>query len=151
MVESKHVLYGLIAGAVAGIVMGIITYIYMPSVEELLETTKQYINFSGISEDLLKNYLSIALILSPIITFVVSLLLGALFGAFYDYIDRKTSLPSIVSALITGIVFWIILVVPNIVLGASRGKILTNSVWTGIYTITLLILTILKNPRASNT
>ena len=150
MVESKYVLHGLIAGAVSGAVIGIITFIYMPSVEEVLKIAEQYTNFSGLSREVLRSYLSIILLVSPIIAFVFSLLLGALFGAFYDYLDKKIRLHVVISALLTGAVFWAVLVVPNMVLGAGRGKIITNSIWAGVYTITLLILAVLRNPRASD-
>ncbi len=152
MVESKYVLHGLIAGAVSGAVIGIITFIYMPSVEEVLKIAEQYTNFSGLSREVLKGYLSIVLLVSPIIAFVFSLLLGALFGALYDYLDKKIRVyvHVVVSALLTGAVFWTVLVAPNIVLGAGRSKIITNSIWAGVYTATLLILALIKNPRASD-
>ncbi len=150
MVESKYVLHGLIAGAVSGAVIGVITFIYMPSVEEVLEVAEQYVNFSGLSREVLKGYLSIALLVSPIIAFIFSLLLGALFGVLYDYLDKKIRVHVVVSALLTGFIFWAVLVVPNVVLGASKGKIITNSIWAGVYTITLLILAVLRNPRVNN-
>ncbi len=150
MVESKYVLHGLIAGAVSGAVIGVMTFIYMPPVEEVLKVAEQYVNLSGISRELLRGYLSIALLVSPIIAFVFSLILGALFGALYDYIDKKIKIHVVVSALLTGTIFWMILVIPNMVLGASWSKIITDSIWAGVYTLTLLILALLGNPRASN-
>lgn len=150
MVESNYVLHGLIAGAVSGAVIGAITFIYMPSVEEVLKIAEQYINSSGLSEEVLKGYLSIALLVSPVVVFIFSLLLGALFGALYDYLDRRIRVHIVFSALLTGAIFWAVLVVPNIVLGASIGKILTNSIWAGVYTVTLLILAVLRNPRIND-
>ncbi len=150
MVESKYVSHGMVAGAVSGVVMGVIAFIYMPSVEEVLGTAEHYANLSGLSEELLKGYLSIVLLVSPVIVFVFSLLLGAVFGALYGYVDKKIGLNVVLSAVITGMVFWVVVVVPNIVLGASKDKIIENSLWAGIYTITLIVLAVLRNPRVSN-
>ena len=150
MVESRYVLHGLVSGVVSGIVMGIITFIYMPPIEEVMKTVERYVNTSGVGQEVIRGYLSIALMLSPIIVFVFSLLLGALFGALYEYIDKKIRTHVIVSAIVTGAIFWAILVVPNMAMGAGSGKIVTNSIWAATYTITLLILAVLRSPRASN-
>ncbi len=149
MVENRYVLHGLIAGTVSGIVTGVFAFLTMPSVEEVLETIKQYIGNQTLGEELLAKYVSIMLWLSPFITFIFSLILGALFGALYEYIDKKIKKHVLVSALITGAILWIILVIPNMVLGASTAKIITNNISAWTYTITLSILAIIKNPRAN--
>ncbi|GEM_PF-2113428 len=149
MVESRYVLHGLIAGTVSGLVTGVFVFLTMPSVEEVLETIKQYMGNQTLGEELLAKYVSIMLWLSPFITFIFSLILGALFGALYEYIDKKMEKNILVPALITGAILWIILVIPNMVLGASSIKIIINNISALTYTITLSILAIMKNPRAN--
>ncbi len=147
MVESKYVLHGLIAGAVSGVIVGIITFLNMPSVDEVLKTVERYGGAGGLSGEILRGYLSIVLMLSPLIAFVFSLVLGAVFGALYDYLDKKIKVNVLLTAALTGAIFWTVLVVPNMVLGASSGKIITNTVWALSYTVVLLILAVVNNPR----
>lgn len=148
MVESKHVLNGLISGAVSGAVTAVVTYLTLPSVDEVMETVKQY-SVPGVPEDLMRQYLSIALALSGVIAFVFTLLIGAVLGALHGWVDSKMSRfsPSI-SAVIVGAVMAAFFVLPNVVLQASIGKIITNSITVLTYTGCLVTLSVIKNPRS---
>ncbi len=147
MVESKHVLNGLISGAVSGAITAVITYLTLPSVDEVLEAAKQY-GASGVPEDLMRQYLSIALALSGAIAFVFTLLIGAVLGALYGWIDGKMSRFSpALSAVVVGAVMAAFLVLPNVMLHASAGKILVNSITALTYTACLVTLAVIKNPR----
>jgi len=150
MVESRYVLYGLIAGAISGIIAGITSFLTMPTLDEVLEYVKSYTGIHGITEDVLRGYLTIALILSPFIAFIFSLILGAIFGAVYEYFDKKIPGPTILSALLTGLVYAAILILPNIALAASQQKILVNTLCVISYTVVLITLTIHKSPRISS-
>ena len=149
MVESRYVLYGLVSGGVSGVFAGIVTYLTTPSVDVVLEQVKSSVNISGVPEDVLRGYLSIGLLLAPIIVFVFALILGAVFGALYGYLDKKIPGPPLVSAVLTGAIYAGLLILPNIVLGASQQKIMANSGWVLSYTLALIALTIYKSPRES--
>ena len=150
MVESRYVLYGLIAGAVSGIIAGIASFLTMPTVDEVLEYVRSYTGIHGITEDVLRGYLTIALILSLFIAFIFSLVLGAIFGAVYEYFDKKIPGPTILSTLLTGLVYAAILILPNIALAASQQKILVNTLCVISYTVVLITLTIHKSPRINS-
>lgn len=147
MVESKYVLYGLVSGTVSGLVAGILTYLTLPSVDDVLEQVRSRINITSLSEDILRNYISLGLLLAPFIIFFIALILGALFGALYDFLDRKIPGSPIIAALLTGTIYAGILVLPNIVLESSQQNIIVNSGLTITYTLVLITLTIYKNPR----
>ena len=151
MVESKYVLYGLVAGAVSGVVAGIAVFLTMPTVDEVLEYIRSYnIDVARIVEELPKTYLAIVLLLSPFIVFVFSLILGAVFGAMYEYIDGRVPGPPVLSALLTGLVYAVVLVVPNILFGAGWRKILVNTVVALSYTVVLLVLAMVKPPTTQD-
>ncbi|ADI31188.1 hypothetical protein [Staphylothermus hellenicus] len=147
MVESKYVLYGLVSGAVSGLVAGILTYLTLPSVDAVLEQVRSRINITSVPEDILRSYISLGLILAPFIIFFIALILGALFGALYDFLDQKIPGSPIIAVLLTGTIYAGILVLPNIVLGGSQQNIIVNSGLTITYTLVLIALTIYKNPR----
>ena len=151
MVESKYVLYGLVAGAVSGVVAGIAVFLTMPTVDEVLEYIRSYnIDVARIVEELPKIYLAIVLLLSPFIVFVFSLVLGAVFGALYEYIDKRVPGPPILSALLTGLVYTGVLVGPNVLFRASWQKILVNAVVALSYVVVLVVLAMVKPPTAQD-
>ena len=142
---------GLIAGAISGIITCIYTYATLPTVDEVINITEGFLgDIENAPEGVLRSYISIALKFSGIIALIFMLILGAVFGALHESIDKRVlKLKSniIFSAIATGALMLALLVLPNVPLGASFPKILGNFL-TGIsYTLTLAILSIMKNPR----
>ncbi len=145
MAESKYVVDGLLSGLASGILAGIITYIELPSPDEVLKMLADQYSGLGVDWNNIKPLISLLLLLSPIIIVFFSLFLGAVFGALYELISRRMKLSDIVSAAITGLSFTLLLVGPNLLLGSSSDKILLNTVWGTGYTIVLLGLCILRS------
>jgi len=151
MVESRYVLYGLVAGAVSGVVAGVAVFLTMPTVDEVLEYIRSYnMDVARVVEELPRTYLAVVLRLSPLIVFVFSLMLGAVFGAVYEYIDERVPGPPVLSVLLTGLVYAVVLVVPNVVLGAGWRKILVNTVVVLSYAVVLLVLAMVKPPTTQD-
>ena len=141
MAENQYIRNGAIAGFVSGIVTGVLTYLTMPSVEEVLrglEKTSYVIPVTSISQ----GYLALALRFSGIIVVVVMFLLGILFGWLHEYIDSRTNLKTRTTALLSGIVLTALLTIPNIAMGGSLGKTLLNFISGITYTIVLVLLAI---------
>jgi len=141
MVESKHVLNGLIAGAAAGIVQGAYSAItIIPNievvVEEIAELTK---SMYGIDVSMFKETIRLALLSSPIIIVIFMLILGAIFGALLDFLAKRIGI--IKGWCVTIFALACFLILPNIVLRALA-KALENAIALSVYAIVLLILTL---------
>jgi len=141
MVESKHVLNGLIAGATAGIVQGAYSAItIIPNIEAVVEETIELTkSMYGIDVSMFKETIRLALLSSPIIIVIFMLILGAIFGALLDFLAKRIGI--IKGWCVTIFALACFLILPNIVLRALA-KALENAIALSVYAIVLLILTL---------
>ncbi len=138
MAESWYVRNGAIAGLVSGVVTAIIVYATLPSPEVVIEEIekKRMLEAGEISEE----YISLALKLSGIIVAVIISLLGVVFGGLHEYLDSKFKIGSPYTAVMAGLAFIGLLVIPNLLFGSNTSKIATNAVSGIVYTIVLALL-----------
>lgn len=141
MVESKHVLNGLIAGVIAGIIQGAYSaIIIIPNIEaiikEAVELTK---SMYGIDISMFKETIRLALLVSPLIIVVFMLILGAIFGALLNFLAKRVG--AIKGWCITVLALACFLILPNIILRAIA-KALENSIGLVAYAIVLFLLTL---------
>ena len=153
MVESRYVLYGLIAGLIAGIVTAVITAVslFMQGLDKAVEyALKEAAKFTPLIDiSMLREYIRIGLLISPFVTIIIMVVLGAIFGALYEYLDKKMGYPPIVVPILTtGLFLSMLLVLPNIILG-GMGKAIMNFITCIVYTVSLLILSYRKCPRVT--
>ena len=112
MVESRYILYSVLAGLVAGIVSSAIYIAVIPvdSVEKVVEEIINYqVKSQGTSEEeasrvlnivsLVKGPLARLFYLSPIMNM---LLLGAIFGVLLDVLSQRMAIKAGISSLIVG-------------------------------------------------
>ena len=146
MVENYYVRNGAVAGLAAGIVTAAIVYSNLPTVEEVLREASK---ISFIEQPLVVNekLLGIVLKLSGVIACIFFVLIGLVFGGIHEYIDKKIGSKTVLSALITGLLLLAILTVPNILLGGSPQKTLSNSIAGLTYTIALIVLAKTWDPK----
>jgi len=140
VVESRYVLFGLIAGAIAGIAQGIYTAIrYIPKVDEVIrESIAMIKNLYGLDISSFEGIIRLAIYISPLIIVIMMLIIGALLGALYEFISKKYGIK--VGLFITSLVIMLILVIPNIAVH-SYEKALENLVGSMTYIIALSLLT----------
>jgi len=138
-VESKLVLYGLLAGIVSGIAQFIVILISFNNINDLLTPISFSITSNAIPSSI--NWLVKAMTgLSPLLAFIQCMLYGAFFGVLADVL-ASAGLKAPVAALVSGILYFIVFgIVPFLallVLGITN-KLLITLVLT--HPLTYLIL-----------
>ncbi|MCD6323520.1 MAG: hypothetical protein J7L55_00170 [Desulfurococcales archaeon] len=136
MVESRYVLYGLIAGVIAGAVgsalfilcVGVdnlIKFTYDVTYEELVATGIPPKNASQIASEAVKGS-SFLYFLTPIGPVINMLIFGSLMGALQDHLVRKGFTP-VASAVVAGGLFVLLFnVLPLYALSALYGGVFVN-------------------------
>jgi len=147
MVESKHVLNGLIAGAVAGVVQGAYSAIkIIPNIEAVVEETIELTkSMYGIDISMFREVLRLTLLVSPLIVVVFMIILGAVFGALLDFLAKR--MDTIKGLCVTVLALACFLVLPNIIVGALA-KALENTIGLFTYAIVLLLLTLRSSSKS---
>ncbi len=93
MVESKYVLNGLIAGFIAGLVTSIILIISIITqdldtiIEYSIKEAQKFIPLHDIG--IMREYIRLGIIVSPIITIIIISILGALFGHYMSILIKR--------------------------------------------------------------
>lgn len=147
MVESGYIRNGVVAGAVSGLVTATYTYLTLPSTEEVIDALRNQSITVPMPEDVLESYIGISLMLSGLFIVIFMLVIGVLFGAVHGYIDKRSKLPTYLTALVSGFIFTALVTLPNIVLSGSPSKTVSNFAMGIIYAIALTILAILWDPK----
>ncbi|OYT45125.1 MAG: hypothetical protein DRO18_07940 [Thermoprotei archaeon] len=140
MVESKYVLYGLIAGVISGAIQGTYAFlITLPRADEVINEAVNITHMLGINVSEYKDIIYLAIYLTPVLTAVFMLILGAIFGALFEFLSKRLrTYPALITTL--GIMA-LILAVPNVAVG-SYGKALSNLLGVAIYGAVLTVLVI---------
>ncbi len=146
MVESVGVRNGLLAGLASGVLTGVVIYATLPPAEVVLEEVREVANLN-ISEGVVSTYLSIALQVSGVLTAFIITLMGALFGWLQEVLAVRLKLATPVAAVISGLILMAILTLPNVALGASELKVVTNLLTGVTYTAALAALTLVSSPN----
>ncbi|MEM2214663.1 MAG: hypothetical protein QXD66_07275 [Candidatus Nezhaarchaeales archaeon] len=164
MVESKYVLYSLLAGVIAGALSSIMMLFKLNAIEEFVrEFMYQQLLLSGLSEEGASEVVKMAidgvrafLWLAPIGPIINMLFLGALLGVLLDFLVKKLRRPYYPSIL-TGLVLIALQVVPIMVINWMYGSWFTELLdrYIGlpfiiavpiVYTILLTIFSSIKGP-----
>ena len=138
MAESWYVRNGAVAGLVSGVVTAIIVYATLPSPEAVIEEVERR-GMLGVGEVSVE-YISLALKLSGVIVAVIITLLGVVFGGLHEYLDSKFKMGSPYTAVMAGLAFTGLLVIPNLLFGGDASKIATNAFSGIVYTVVLALL-----------
>jgi len=164
LVESKYVLYSLLAGVIAGALSSIMMLFKLNAIEEFVrEFMYQQLLLSGLSEEGASEVVKMAidgvrafLWLAPIGPIINMLFLGALLGVLLDFLVKKLRRPYYPSIL-TGLVLIALQVVPIMVINWMYGSWFTELLdrYIGlpfiiavpiVYTILLTIFSSIKGP-----
>lgn len=166
MVESKTLLYSLLAGLLTGIIFSIVYTIHInPNIDDFIYETIYYQNkANGLSEDKARRLasettkvlstLNWLFILSPIMN---SLILSIIFGLLLDLLINKTKLKPSIASIITGLSLLLlqltILSITIIAAGTWLLDLINKYIGLTIiiaypltYTIILFILNTFKGP-----
>ncbi len=148
MVESKYVLNRLIAGGTSGILIAVITYTTLPPTSVVIKEVSRYVP-DIVPSSIISSYVRIALLLSGVIASLLMLIIGALLGALQECLTIRFIKIPLISALISGTVMALIFVVPNLVMGTSKAKVLINSLAVITYTVTFSFLSLGLREKAT--
>ncbi len=153
MGENRYVENGFASGLAGGLALAGVTLYQLGQLEEG-ELSRQMLE-AGVPQGLAGALASWLLDspLAPIIIMASSLallgILGVLIGWLHEYLDRRLSrLPPPATGLLAGLVLVALLVVPNLAMGAPRGKVVANTLGGLAYTLTLAALAAFRSPRA---
>ena len=151
MANRGYLWNGLYAGMVSGLVTAIVTYAsiipFDEAVNEAMRAIEEMGIDTGIPEGVLRAHIKLALLFSGPIILVLMMVIGLLFGLLHSFLAENLGISPLAASLVAGGVFTALLVVPNIALGASHGKILSNAITGATYTLALALLTIARDPR----
>ncbi len=148
MVESGYIRNGVIAGFISGLASAIYTYLTLPTPEEVIEMLEKNLSITiPVPEEVFKSYIAISFMLSGLFIVIFMVVVGVLFGAIHGYIDKRSKLSTQLTALVSGLILTALVTVPNIVLSGSFSKTVSNLAMGIVYTITLVVLAILWNPK----
>ena len=137
MVESRYVLYGLIAGFIAGVIAGSIPLLLGNVFDEMIkDVMMEQLKLAGAPQEVIDEALAsigstIAIIkwIAPIASAFQMLLLGGLFGFVQDIFIRKFKLVPWLSAILSGTLYTLLLgVIPMLAISLAYGTGLIQSI-----------------------
>ncbi len=153
MGENRYVENGFASGLAGGLVLAGATLYQLHHLEEG-ELGRQLLE-AGVPQGLAGTLASWLLNspLAPLLILVSSVLLlgilGVLAGWLHEYLDKRLQrLPPSATGLLAGLVLLVLLVAPNLAMGASRGKVVANTLGAVAYTVVLVVLSAARSPRA---